>query len=475
MDIQLKALFELAKLNDQQRAAADATLAHRVVVIQGPPGTGKTTVSSTILKAQEMISRHMHKDVGSKVAVQAVTNSALDVIGVKLVDSGSRVIRAGGSVTPDSVGKYAAIISRQDNPGDRKCVQDALVEAKNWVAWGQKARLEAATRNLLAGKDVACGGAKLNDAGPWDLEMNTMRNAGGDRKSGFDPDLLAIVKDASGYQRIVLLRSIMALTLNVAANYLPPGFDFSLLDEASQAKEIEGVSGCILRVHPEKGKVALVGDSKQLGPHVNHDHLRETPLGRSMMERICENGGGGLKVVALVCQYRMPESICSIVNKCFYDGRLVTVHAHSEKSTPGGVVWAQGVSYRMINVDSQESGSTSYENYGERDAVIQYAKSMIDTGYPEGSVAILAPYSVQEEFINVALRKRDLRHACVSSVDESQGREFDVVLLSLVRSNRQGKAGFCLQDKRLNVALSRARLRLIVFGNFKCLMRGDSD
>ena len=223
------------------------------------------------------------------------------------------------------------------------------------------------------------------------------------------------------------------------------------------------------------GKLAFVGDSNMLGPYVKHDHLRDTPLGRSMMERICENGGGGLKVVALVCQYRMPESICSIVNKCFYDGRLVTVHAHSEKSTLGGVVWAQGVSYLMINVDSPESGSTSYENHGGRDAVIQHVQSMIDTGYPEGSIAIITPYSAQEELLKVALRKRDLRRVCVFSVDASQGREFDVVLLSLVRSNRQGKAGFCLQDKRLNVALSRAMKAMIVFGNFKCLMGGDSD
>ena len=129
----------------------------------------------------------------------------------------------------------------------------------------------------------------------------------------------------------------------------------------------------------------------------------------------------------------------------------------------------------MINVDSPESGSTSYENHGERDAVIQHVQSMIDTGYPEGSIAIITPYSAQEELLKVALRKLNLRRVRVFSVDASQGREFDVVLLSLVRSNRHGKVGFCLHDKRLNVALSRAMVAMIVFGNFKCLMRGDSD
>ena len=146
-----------------------------------------------------------------------------------------------------------------------------------------------------------------------------------------------------------------------------------------------------------------------------------------------------------------------------------------KKPTPGGVVWAQGVSYLLINGDSPESGSTSYENPGERDAVIQYAKSMIDTGYPEGSIAIITPYAAQEKVLKVALRNRNLLRVRVISVDASQGNEYDVVLLSLVRSNRQGKTGFCLQDKRLNVALSRARLRMIVFGNFKCLMSGDPD
>jgi superfamily I DNA and/or RNA helicase len=129
----------------------------------------------------------------------------------------------------------------------------------------------------------------------------------------------------------------------------------------------------------------------------------------------------------------------------------------------------------MINVDSQESGSTSYENYGERDAVIQYAQSMIGTGYPEGSIAIITPYAAQEKVLKVALRSLNLVRVRVISVDASQGNEFDVVLLSLVRSNRHGKVGFCLHDKRLNVALSRAMVAMIVFGNFKCPMRGDSD
>ena len=82
------------------------------------------------------------------------------------------------------------------------------------------------------------------------------------------------------------------------------------------------------------------------------------------MQRVSENGGGRLNVVQLVCQYRMSEPICNFVNKAYYDGRLVTDHAHSEKPTPGGVVWAQGVSYLLINVDSPEAGSTSYENPG---------------------------------------------------------------------------------------------------------------
>ena len=151
--VHVKAMFANIGLNERQLEAAYATFAHRIVLIQGPPGTGKTRVSCAVLQAQEMISKHMYRDKGSKVAFHAHANNALDVLGKRLVESGSIAFRAGAAATRDSVGVYSAILIPQEIKGNRGSVQYVLLEAKGWTPHKPK-RLNDCLACLLAGTHV---------------------------------------------------------------------------------------------------------------------------------------------------------------------------------------------------------------------------------------------------------------------------------------------------------------------------------
>ena len=250
--------------------------------------------------------------------------------------------------------------------------------------------------------------------------------------------------------------------------------DTLIVDEAGQAIEAETLIP--MRVGPKK--CLLIGDIQQLPATVISQDAEKLKFGRSMMERLikdCEQPFLMLKV-----QYRMHPEISRWPSQKYYRGDLEN---HKSVCNPQYVVKEMGrnfpflAPYAFINIDSKEAKGTSGRSFFN----IEEAKStalvihhlaqeyLIDV---ETRVAVISFYAAQVNHIYETLKIRYPKIR-VNTVDGFQGGESDIVIISCVRANREKQIGFLKEAKRLNVALTRARFSLIIFGNQSTLMRSD--
>ncbi|XP_061759269.1 putative helicase mov-10-B.1 isoform X2 [Nerophis ophidion] len=282
---------------------------------------------------------------------------------------------------------------------------------------------------------------------------------------------------------------------------LPMGhFTHFFVDEAGNATETECIIPLAGLLDPKSGQVVLAGDHKQLGPIVSSPLGLKFGMGTSLLERMMnhvslyeKNNGVFDKnfVTKLLCNYRSHPAILKIPNELFYDGELL-VRAN-EMIRNSFCNWEHlkkkdfpVIFHDVTGVDEREANSPSFFNRAEVDVLMFYVKELLQASGKKGlpkispkDIGIIAPYRKQVQKIRQALYKigkefkfKELDELKIGSVEEFQGQERKVILVSTVRSNRQYtdfdkkfSLGFVTNEKRFNVAVTRAQALLILVGN----------
>jgi predicted DNA helicase len=227
------------------------------------------------------------------------------------------------------------------------------------------------------------------------------------------------------------------------------------------------------------GKIILAGDHCQLPPTVFRSRSGERGLGFTLFERLHEVLGPKFKV-RLERQYRMHEQIMDFSSRKFYEGALaadpsvaghklkdlLNVKAEGLDEAPVVFLDTAGLGYE----EEIEEGTESRYNFQEAKLVVKELRCLIGAGVSPEEIAIISPYSAQVKLLTSMVwgdkgEPGDLASLEIDSVDAFQGREKEAVILSLVRSNREGQLGFLTDTRRMNVAMTRAKRKLIMIGD----------
>ena len=410
----------------QERAVNEVLWAKDVAVVHGPPGTGKTT---TLVEAiYETLRRE------SQVMVCAQSNMAVDWISEKLVDRGVAVLRIGN---PTRV-----------NDKMLSFTYERRFEAH--PDYPQLWSIRKAIRELRSQK-------KRPDS--WHQKMDRLKSRATELE-------LRIRQSLFGEARVI------ACTLTGAANRVLEGEKYSTLfiDEAAQALE----AACWIAIR-KAGRVIFAGDHCQLPPTVKSIAALKGGLGKTLMERIVEQKP---EVVTLLkVQYRMNEQIMRFSSDYFYNGEVETAPGITHRSILDydlPMMWIDtedvdgkeefiGESCGRINRAEAELTLSTLQEYFDKIGKNRILEESIDVG-------IISPYRAQVQLLRKMIRQKEFfrpyrRLISVNTVDGFQGQERDIILISLVRSNDGGEIGFLRDLRRMNVAITRARMKLIILGN----------
>lgn len=422
------------QLNASQKQALQLVkAAEDVAIIHGPPGTGKTTTMvaaiNEVLKEEE------------QVLVCAASNAAVDLLTEKLSRSGLKVVRIGHpSRISEEMLSYSLDQQVLDHP-----------EYKNIKEYKKRA---AEFKNM---------------AGKYKRHFGKEERA--QRKAIMDEarKLQAEAEKIESYIVTDLLEKaqVITSTLSGAGNYVLKEKRFStvFIDEAAQALE----PACWIPILKAE-RVVMAGDHCQLPPTVKSSDAMRGGLGITLFEKTIARQKAD---VMLATQYRMHPVIMNFSSRQFYHGKLQAYEALVNNTFKELSIFdfidTAGCGYN----EAQEKGSTSTVNEEEARLLIRLLKKDIQQLQSENkpvSIGVISPYKGQVRFIDELLVQSGLYEQkgiqiSVNSVDAFQGQERDVIYISLVRSNDKGEIGFLGDIRRMNVAMTRARKRLVMTGD----------
>ncbi|MCB9145905.1 MAG: AAA family ATPase [Anaerolineales bacterium] len=420
------------KLNASQIQAIEFALsAEDVAIIHGPPGTGKTT---TLVELIRQITK-----TGGRVLAVASSNLAVDNLLERLIVSGENAIRLGhpARVTPEL----------------REHTLDLLVEHHPDVRIAQKL-----TRNAHSLRRQASKFFRIKPDPNYRQSLREESKQLLNEANQIEEQVVASILNGA---RVVCATATGLDPERLRGNR----FDWVIMDEASQSTE---PAAWIPLQYAER--LVLAGDHCQLPPTVLSNEAARGGFNISMMERILNFAPDSLSKLLSV-QYRMHQDIMQFSSDIFYDGLLQADEAvrtallvdlpHVSESpltvNPIHFIDTAGASYD----EEPEPDGESRMNPLEAELVVKKVDELLTHGVSPEHIAIISPYSAQ-----VKLLRQKLNHGIeIDSVDGFQGREKEVVIVSLVRSNPEGDVGFLADTRRMNVALTRAKRKLIVIGD----------
>lgn len=421
------------KLNiSQKQAVSFALSADDIAIIHGPPGTGKTT---TLIEIIRQLTR-----IGQTILVVAPSNLAVDNLLERLISLGENAIRLG----------HPARVS----PQLREHTLDMLAENQPDVLLSHK--LMRAAFSLLS------KASKYTRAKPAPGTRQALRQ-----------EAREMLKEArkleeQGISTLLEGARIVCATATGLDNDILRGrsFDWCVMDEASQCTEPAAWIPLQFADH-----LILAGDHFQLPPTVVSPEALFEGFNVSLMERLLTDLDPKLARL-LTTQYRMHKDIMEFSSQVFYDGSLLadsSVRNGLLISLPGVTeneltncaihfIDTAGASYD----EEVEINSDSHFNRKEAELVVSKLISLRESGLSGQQIAVITPYSAQVRLLREKLVDPEIE---IDSVDGFQGREKEAVIVSMVRSNRDGEIGFLSDIRRMNVALTRARRKLIVIGD----------
>jgi ATP-dependent RNA/DNA helicase IGHMBP2 len=424
---------EPAGLNAEQRSAFDlAERAEDVALVHGPPGTGKTTVLVEIVRAAAAR--------GERVLASAPSNLAVDNLVERLVASGLDCVRLGhpARVLP-------AVLAH-------------TLEAK--AAQREEARIaEGLVEEALSLRRAAAKRRGKRGPGRFSAARGKERDA---RALFAEARALEERAEAAVLDRAqVVLATLTGLDAGPLAGRR---FDLAAVDEATQATE-PAVYLALLRAD----RVVLAGDPLQLPPTILSAEAQAGGLGLSLFERLATLHGDAARVT-LAEQHRMNERIMRFPSEALYGGALrahPSVAAHALDGEPLLFVDTAGAGHE----ESTPEGSDSRQNEGEAEVAAREVERILALGVLPADVAVISPYDAQVQRLRQLLAHHLDVGLEVDTVDGFQGREKEAVVVSLVRSNDAGEVGFLSDVRRMNVAITRARKKLVVVGDSATVAR----
>lgn len=420
-----------AGLNESQRDAMALALAAKdLAIIHGPPGTGKTTAVVEVIR--QAVRR------GERVLACAPSNLAVDNLLEKLLAAGENAIRLGH---PARVSELL-----------REHTLDVLAGSHPDARQARKFYKEAH--------------ALLRKAGRW-----TRAKPEPGERANLRREARSLIEDARklddrAVERIIDSASVICATLT-GLNPETLGdrqFDLVVIDEACQSPE----PACWIAIGRAR-RVVLAGDHCQLPPTVLSVEASRQGLSISLMDRLVAHFGPAV-TRRLNVQYRMHEAIAGFSSREFYSSDLAAAEAvkgHRLCDLPGVMLSAITES-PMQFIDTAGAGhdeeevNDSRRNAQEAALVASKVRALLDAGMSPEQIAVIAPYAAQVKLLRDKLAVPGLE---IDSVDGFQGREKEAVVFSMVRSNPEGDIGFLADVRRTNVALTRARRKLIVVGD----------
>ncbi|MDA0660070.1 MAG: AAA domain-containing protein [Planctomycetota bacterium] len=419
-------------LNPTQQAAVDfAMTADDLAIIHGPPGTGKTT---TIV---ELICQSVMR--GEKVLACAPSNTAVDNLVERLVRARQHVVRLG----------HPARVSAEL----RAHSLDVLVESHH--------NMKIVKRLMRDIQGAYHRADRFSRARPTPGMRGSLRNEARQMKAEIRRLELQAVEHTLDRADVICATTTLDDDLLGERK-----FDLLVIDEACQSTE----PGCwipLLRAQ----RVVLAGDPFQLPPTIVSTAAAQEGFSCSLLERMMKMHGDTI-TRRLGVQYRMHEQIMEFSSREFYQSSLVaddSVRTHLLHHLPDivdNMITNQAITF----VDSAGAGwdeelepeGESRRNIQEGAHVLEIVQQLVDAGLVASDIAVIAPYAAQVRWLRSNSSHPDLE---IDTVDGFQGREKEAVVISLVRSNREGEIGFLADTRRMNVALTRARRKLIVVGD----------
>ena len=420
-------------LNDSQNAAINQIMdAEDVAILHGPPGTGKTT---TIVEAIRLMTMQ-----GKRILATAPSNAAVDLLALKLSAMGLKIVRIGNISRVDPNLVEMTLENQLYNSQAAKEIKRMKREAADLRKEAGKFKRKFGPEERQRRKDL------YNEARQIQMQIK--------------------VTESYLVDKILTEAEVVCATLVGSNNsYIEnKRFDVVVIDEAAQALE----PATWIPIIKADEKVILSGDPYQLPPTVKSYEAARKGLEKTLMEQAIETFD---EVSLLRTQYRMNDAIMGFSNEYFYDNQLeadfsVKSHTLFENDLPLEFIDTAGCGFEE-KINPKTKSTYNPEEYNVLSKHLENLLLSLDQTKPP-TIGIISPYKQQALYLEGRVKdyfKESKSPININTIDSFQGQERDIIYISLVRSNEKGVIGFLKDYRRMNVAMTRARKKLVIIGD----------
>lgn len=433
------------QLNDSQQLAVNKIVsANHLAIVHGPPGTGKTT---TLVAAIKSLIKHNNQ----KILLVAPSNTAVDLLTEKLSLAGLNVIRVGNPARISEHLQAATLDYKMADHPEMKTIKSLKKQANEY-------------KNMAHKYKRSFGRAERQQ-----------------RKALFD-EAHKIGKEVERTERYIMdnlfgQAQIITATLVGANHYTVRNlrYDTVVIDEAGQALE----PACWIAIL-KGSKLVFAGDHLQLSPSIKSNEAAKAGLSETLLEKSVLRHPES--VVVLTEQYRMHRNIMGYSSTVFYNNQLNAHPTVADRLLSGDNEALTFIDTAGCSFEEKLNG-TSTTNPEEASFLMDHLTNLVQklSRYPKNefpSIAVISPYKQQVQLLNDLLKENNVlstfsNNISINTIDSFQGQERDVVYISLTRSNNECNIGFLSDTRRMNVAMTRARKKLVVIGDSATLSKSS--